>query len=453
MNAMPATKSGNAANSTELYLKGTRQLKAGQYEEAKRSFRENEEKSGTSGQTAMLLQQAERALNDGALKDAAAQYASVMMRNPGIADAYVGLARVALFNNQLKAARLHATAATRLAPQHGLAWTLLGLVHEAESDTPGALPLVAKGAVLAPSTALCQLNLGRVLVALDRPAEALAPLNAAAELEPHNADMLALLGHAYRLAGQPLLALRWLERARDLEPKRVARWTTLAEALLQAGQFRAATEMMEVGVQQLGEQAALYEIMVAAALMQGDVAGAIATLERQVQGAPEHQQGWENLLNLRLVKGAHAGALEAGQVLTERFPEQWKGWFLLGTVHDAMANTAEAVAAYRKAISLKSDDFRPLTNLATLCLESASTAQTAEAMELLQRALPLAPKGEWRVHYNLALAHAQLGQKAPALEFLRKIQKEADPALPVVADAQRLEATLLDAKAEGSKEA
>jgi len=83
-------------------------------------------------------------------------------------------------------------------------------------------------------------------------------------------------------------------------------------------------------------------------------------------------------------------------------------------------------------------------NLATLFIESKDPARYAEAVSLLNEALAVAPRGEWRLQYNLALAQVRLGQREPALALARGILRDAPAEDPVVAEAQKLEANLLE---------
>jgi hypothetical protein len=60
----------------------------------------------------------------------------------------------------------------------------------------------------------------------------------------------------------------------------------------------------------------------------------------------------------------------------------------------------------------------------------------------------LAPKGEWRVQYNLALAYMKLGKRERALGLARKIVREAPADDPIVQEARTLESNLLEAASQ-----
>ncbi|MEN9796642.1 MAG: hypothetical protein RL653_338, partial [Pseudomonadota bacterium] len=199
-----------------LFQRGLELLKAGKHLEAQKVFAENETHEGTSEETQALIEDAEALLAAGDYPAAASAYESVLDRNPGRVEAYLGLTRLGLFSGQAEDARVHAVAATQLAPTLPHAWTLLGLVHEATGQDELALELLRKGARLGADSFLCQYNLGRFLVSKGRAEEALAPLERGAALQPDNPDVHAALGHALRRQGQYEAALRTFERARDL---------------------------------------------------------------------------------------------------------------------------------------------------------------------------------------------------------------------------------------------
>ncbi|MBN1209071.1 MAG: tetratricopeptide repeat protein, partial [Myxococcaceae bacterium] len=191
-----------------------------------------------------------------------------------------------------------------------------------------------------------------------------------------------------------------------------------------------------------GDHPALLEKALATAMMLSDTAGAIAYVERELKGVPGHEQGWLNLAHLRLLTKDFDKSEQAARALLERNPNNWEAWFHLGNLFEAVPLEDKAEEAYRKAVELAPDNWKPLTNLATLLIQRDSRAKNAEAVPLLEQALLLAPKGEWRVLYNLALAHTRLGKRERALELARRIQREAPPGDAMVEEARRLEANL-----------
>lgn len=432
---------------SELYRRGYEQLKAGNYDEARRLFLDNEEKTGTAAETKSLLKQAEKRLGEGDLNGAAKLYNELLDRNPGLPEVYQGLARVSLVTGQLDAAKVHATAATRMGPNQGLSWTFLGLVHEAQGDAATALQHLGKAAELSPTVFLCQFNLGRALAAAGRPADGVGPLKKATELEPGNPDGFYTLGIAYKQVRQYENALRSFEKAKDLAPKNVDYWATLADVLAEVKEFQAARDILDRALAACGDHPALLEKALAAAMMLSDTEGAIAYVERELKVVPHHEQGWLNLANLRAIAKDFEGSEQAARELLKRNPKSWEAWFHLGNLFEALADNAKAEEAYRNAIELEPDNWKPLANLAALLIQMDSRAKNSEAVPMLEQAAMLAPKGEWRVQYNLALAYTKLGKRERALELARKIAREAPAADPIVAEARKLESNLVEAAA------
>jgi tetratricopeptide (TPR) repeat protein len=430
---------------SELFRRAYDHLKAGNPNEAKRLFRENEEKTGTAAETKTQLRQAEALLAKGDLNAAARLYEQLLERNPSLPEVYFGLTRIALATGQYNSARIHATAAMTLAPDVGFSWTLMGLVHEAEGDLDTALRHLRQGAELSPSVFLCLFNLGRALAAEGSTAEGIEPLLAATQLEPGNPDGFYTLGLVYKQARQFDNAIRAFEKATELSPKNLDTWATLADVLFEVSEFEAARDTLDRGLAACGEHPALLEKAVATAMMLNDVHGAIAYVERELKQVPGHEKGWINLANLALLAKDFELSEKAARELLRRNPSNWEGWYHLGNLFEAVPLEQEAEEAYRKAVELAPDNWKPLTNLAGLLIQLKSRDKNAEAVPLLEKALELAPQGEWRPHYNLALAYTRLGQRTQALELARKIQREAPAGNEMAVQAKRLESNLLEA--------
>jgi tetratricopeptide (TPR) repeat protein len=432
---------------SDLSRRGFEQLKAGNYDEARRLFRDNEEKSGTAAETKSLLKQAEALLGQGNLDGAAKLFQQVLERNPTLTEAYLGLARLSLATGALEAARVHATAATRLAPEVGLGWTLLGLVHEASNDVATALQHVRKGAELSPSVFLCQFNYGRVLAVAGQPAEGIGPLKRATELEPSNADAFYSLGIAYKQAEKYEDAVRSFEKVTKLTPKSVDAWATLGDILFGLRRFQEARHALDQGLAACGDHPALLEKVIASALCLSDTEGAIDYLERELKVVPNHQPGWLNLANLRMLTQEFDKSEQAARELLKLNPRSWEAWFHLGNLYEAMPLERQAEEAYRKAIELSPDQWKPLANLGALLVQMESRAKNSEAVLVLEQAQSLVPRGEWLVQYNLALAHARLGKRERALDLARKILREAPADNEMAQEARKLESNLLEAGA------
>lgn len=429
---------------TELFEKGLAELKAGNYGEARKLFTQNEEKLGTASKTKEMVREADAALFQGKLDVAAETLDQVLDRNPSIPEAYLGLARIALFTGQKGEAKTHATAATKIAPQLGLSWTMLGLVHESDGDVKQALSLLEKGAQLSPNVFLCQFNYGRILASENRAAEGIPFLIKATDLEPKNPDGFMVLGLAQRQLKQHEKAIKTVEKAKDLSPKNPDGWATLADLLFEVKQFKAAKDVLDLGLKSVGDHPALLEKALACAMMLDDQKAGVDYVERELKVVPNHEQGWINLANLTLMTGDWDKSEWAARELLKQNPKAWEAWYHLGNLFDAVPDEPKAEEAYRNALAIKPDEWRVVMNLGTLLLQSTAKAKHLEARGLLQKAKGLVPAGEWRAHYNLALAHVRLGEKKEALALVKEIQAKAPAKDPMVEEAKKLESNLLE---------
>ena len=429
---------------TELFNRGIDELMAGRFDEAKRLFAENEERAGTASQTRDILRQAETNLAAGNLDAGAMQLNTVLEFNPTIPEAYLGLTRVALFTGQLDDASLHAMAAVKVAPQLGLSWTMLGLVHEAKAEVEDALQNLEVGAQLGAEVFLCQFNFGRVLASAGRAGEGIPFLIRATELESKNPAGFMILGIAQMKLNQLEKAIKAFEKVKDIAPKSLDGWATLADVFFEAKRFDAARATLDNGLVAVGDHPALLEKAIACAMKLDDTKGAIAYVERELAVAPHHEQSWLNLASLSLLAGNLDRSEQAARELIKLNPQNWEAWFHLGNLFDAMPDEAKAEDAYRNALNINGDSWKVLMNLATLLVQTTVKSKHEEAKDLLYKAKEFAPHGEWRVHYNLALAHARLGETKEALELAREIQTRAPANDQMFAEAKKLDSNLLD---------
>ena len=427
---------------SELHQRGLEQLKAGNYEEARRLFREYGERTGTTAETQALLRQAENLLSAGDMNGAAPLYARVLERNPSLHEVYLGLVRIGLATQQIDAARIHARAAVKLAPGNSLAWALRGLVNEAGGDLEAALGDLRRAVELAPSDFLGQYNYGRLLAVSGSPVEGIAPLLQATRLEPRNADALYVLGKVCHKAGQSDEARRALEQATQLTPRRVDAWATLGDVLFGQKKFKEARGVFDQGLARCGDHPVLLEKALATAMLLSDAQGAIDYVERELKVVPHHEQGWINLAQLTLANGEPERSEAAARELLKNNPRNWEAWYHLGNLYEAGKKTREAEETYRKAVECAPGNWKPLNNLGMLLLELQEPKKNAEGVALLERTLPLTPRGELRPHYNLALGYTKLGQREKALPLAHRVATEAPANTSLASEARRLETEL-----------
>ncbi len=429
---------------TALFQEGFTALKEGRYADAKRLFSENEKKAGTSTQSMGLLRDAESAMARGDVDQAATLYQKVLEQNPSLPEAYVGLTRVGLFTKQLDAAKVHATAATRLGPDIGPSWTMLGLVAEAEGKPAEAIELMKKGAALASTNFICQYNAGRLLASLERGAEALEYLKRAIHLEPGNRAAHEALGYALVQTKQLEKAAKSFETVRDLDPKRVDSYATLADVLFRMKDFKGTLAVLNQGLSRCGEHPALLEKAVATCMLQSDHAAAVAYVRRELKVAPQHEQAHLNLASLLLLTREFEQSEAASKALLERNPNQWEAWFNLGNLYEAVPQDNLALEAYTKACQYAPDgEWRPMTNLGVLYLAMKRSDDAASTLEKAGRMNPKA----WQPLYNLALAQVQQGKVSEALATTDLVLTRFEGEPEASTEAKKLKSNLLEKRA------
>jgi Tfp pilus assembly protein PilF len=175
-----------------------------------------------------------------------------------------------------------------------------------------------------------------------------------------------------------------------------------------------------------------------------DFKGAVDYLERFLAVVPEYEEGWMRLAQFSLLAGDGTKSEAAAKKLIELDPENYEPWFHLANMYDAIPDDAKAEEAYRRAAKLAPGQWKVLMNFGSALVQTTDGKKHAEAKAVLEEAVRVAPAGEWRPLYNLALAQVRLGEKSVALELARKIQREARSDDPMVAEARRLESNLLE---------
>jgi Flp pilus assembly protein TadD len=202
--------------------------------------------------------------------------------------------------------------------------------------------------------------------------------------------------------------------------------------------------VLDNGLKAVGDHPALLEKALACAMMLNDPEGGCGYVERELKVVPKHEQGWLNLAHLSLMTENLDRSEKAARELLKINPRNWEAWLHLGNLFDAIPDEAKAEAAYRKALELAPDNWKVLMNFAAALVQTKNAAKHAEAKKVLLKAKGLVPQGEWRVHYNLALAHVRLGETKEALALAKEIQKSARPDDAIALEAKKLESNLLE---------
>lgn len=140
----------------------------------------------------------------------------------------------------------------------------------------------------------------------------------------------------------------------------------------------------------------------------------------QAQGNPQVEKAEDFI-----AKGDYASAEPLLKSATEADAKDYRAWYDLGYVYRALNRPADAIAALRKSVALKSDIFESNLNLGLLLEEQGS----ADAQTYLAKATTLKP--ESNANHNLARAWLGLGRVLAA--------SKPGEALTAFAEAARLD--------------
>jgi len=103
--------------------------------------------------------------------------------------------------------------------------------------------------------------------------------------------------------------------------------------------------------------------------------------------------------------------------LVKRYPDSSRGWELLGTAYSDQGKYQEAIAAYKKELSLLPDSVIPLNNLAWALAKTKTSLD--EALVCAKRANELAPDAPLILD-TLAEVYSAKGEKEKAAETLKR---------------------------------
>lgn len=371
-----------------------------------------------------LGQSAQHALAQNDVDGAATTFLKVIEANPTDVRALLGLARISIFLGKNEDAEQYLKGVSRLDPQNGLAHTLRGLIHESRGNMEEALAEFAQGAEQSPNEYLPVYNYGRALAVVDRHPEAIPQLNNAIELDPQNYDAFYALGTSlaeYKRFGDAVWAFN---QAMKLRPKNVDIYVTLADVLTLNRDPEAAISVLNAGMNECGEHPAMLEKASMICMGMGKWANAKEYTEKVVEALPNYVQGWLNLANFCILTQELEKSEEAAKKVLELNPNIWQAHYHLGNLYEAVNLLEQAETSLRTAADLAPNDVEPWANLGLVLLRSDDPKDIDQAIEVLEKATQLAPPGEFRPHYNLALAYIKADRKPKARDFIKEVGKQ-----------------------------
>ena len=424
---------------SQLASEGTKAndlLQAGKPAEAAQIYRQMLQENPASAWTAYNLALALEATND--MKGAEDTLQNAIGIDPELAEIQAELGRLKLAEGDLQSAQKRLESALALDPELVEARGNLAMVYAKNGDLVSAEKLLRQALEDNPSYKEGYLNLGLILAQQNRKSEADEELDKAVALTPQDPATLSTVGKAKVQMGELSEGIALLQKVVDLAPNLAAAHLDLALALADSYDLSAALVQTSEAVR-LAPQSGV------AHFYRGRI---LYDLGRTDEAQPEFEtacrldpQLAEPRYFLALID-SHSGKfpLAAGllQETVKLQPGNVTAWYELGQSLEHESETAKAVEAWRKAISIDPKFSQALISLAR-ALRSTDRAESDQLMaryiavqkerSILDRADTLANNGieaeaahDWPVAIRqLKEAIAACGDCAARADLHRKL--------------------------------
>ncbi len=253
--------------------------------------------------------------------------------------------------------------------------------------------------------------------------KAVAQFEEAVEAEPTNDEAYRGLADAYERLGKVAEAEKTFRRAIDLRPHYWAGYNRLGALYYQQARYQDAAAMFNQVIALVPDSFVGYSNLGAAYVEQGRYAEAISDLERSIAIRPM-DYAYTNLGNayffLRQYDQA-AGAYEQAVKLTAKDPLLW--WNLGDGYYWTPGKRVQSAAAYRQAIALAEEGLRVNQRdayaLGILAICHAMLDERRPALQYLEQGLKYAPKDP-EMRFKAALVYNHFGEIESALTWLNK---------------------------------
>lgn len=243
-------------------------------------------------------------------------------------------------------------------PDSQQAWAHLALVEKEAGEFSQARDAVRRALALGETEEL-HLLAGDILELMDLPVEAVGHYQEAVQLNPSERSYYAL-GHSFLLYWNWEAAAQVFESALQRFPESAPLWTGLSVARFGGADYEAAQSAILGALRNDGADPTLLHLLDQTLSAQPDLED---ELLKRIEAL--HRDGsvlpWSAYLHARALflsgrggekKAAQMKALEKARPVAERFPDFFEGRLLLADIHFELQQWPEAIAEYRRVISL-----------------------------------------------------------------------------------------------------
>ena len=225
------------------------------------------------------------------------------------------------------------------------------------------------------------------------------------------------LGHIYSRMGDRQNAIAYYTRSLDMGDNNVQTVLAVAGEYLAMEEFQRAAEAYEWAVQLDPNNAQAHSNLGYAYARLGRSDEAMQENEQVLQLNPSDYVSHRNLVLLYRDTGRLDEAIRQGELMLEVTPENEFGptYLLVGSMHEAAGQTAEAISAYELAVAASPDLAEAYAALGNLCFQAGRLEDALGSFQTLAELTP----DDYTVRQQVAVIHRQLGRYDEALAAAR----------------------------------
>jgi TolB-like protein/DNA-binding winged helix-turn-helix (wHTH) protein/Flp pilus assembly protein TadD len=320
----------------------------------------------------------------------------------GICEARVTLYRLERDDSDIGRARAACAAALDANPNLYMVYTALGELHLTTGGHSAAEDAFGRSLDINGNGVQAMRGIAKILQRKGQVDEAEGLLQRAIDLQPGNWRNIDALGFMYFTTGRYEKAANQFRRVAFLDPGNWQGHGNLGSALMMAGEFAAALDAIQTSLQ-----------------------------------IEERASQRSNLATIYYYLGEFDRSVEIHRQTIETMPESHFVWLNLGDSLRFSSQPGQAEQAYRHAAELSRNllavNFDSPVDLMVLAWSTASLGDTAEARQLIDRALDLSPDDPY-VRYYDGLLRNYSGEKGAAVESLRQAVAGGYPVAMLAAD-------------------
>lgn len=322
-------------------------------------------KHHTETRTALMVDQAERALNAGDVGMASARLQEIASSLGSSAQGQLVMARTLIAGSKFHEANELLAALAEEFPGEAEVDLVSGTLAEARGRWEAARVAYERAMNKAPNSLVATLLRARVDLVLGQPQNAAALLERKLAIMPGVRDLQEALAEAYLAAGDYVLAADWYSVALDHDASVDALRVRLAFAQsLSGGHLQALRTIREVRDPAVPPYVQL--ALARSALLIDEGPEAQHWLQLYVNAFPDDESAWVDLARAHLLQGADGAALNALRSALRLNPSRADGLVLLGHLRMRAGQEQLALDTYLEALKLGADSVALAPLLETL---------------------------------------------------------------------------------------